>query len=86
MVARAMPMIFAASVGDLLHKGSLRNLLNPKKPSPSDYQDIQPMGQRVLNLLGFHTITRIGKTFHFVAALEAPQVGGNVLVSIAEIM
>jgi len=71
--------------GDLLHKGSLRNLLNPQKPPPSDYQDIQQWGQSTLNLLSFHTITRIGKAFHFVVALDAPQVGGNVLVSIAEI-
>jgi hypothetical protein len=70
--------------GDLLHKGSLRNLLNPQKLPPSDYQDIQQWGQNVLNLLSFHTISRLGKTFHFVAALEASQVGGNVLVSIAE--
>lgn len=70
--------------GDVLHKGSLRNLLGPQRSSPSDYQDIQQWGQKVLNLLSFHTISRIGKTFHLVTALEAPQIGGNVLVSIAE--
>lgn len=70
--------------GDLLHKGNLRNLLKPQKPPPSDYRDIQQWGQRVLNLLSFHTITRVGKTFHFVTVLEAQQANGNVLVSIAE--
>jgi hypothetical protein len=70
--------------GDLLHKGSLRSLLNPKQPPPSDYQDIQHWGQNVLNLLSFHSISRIGGNFHLVTALEAQQVGGNVLVSVAE--
>ena len=69
--------------GALLHKGNLRNLLNPQKP-PSDYQDIQHWGQNILNLLSFHTISRTGGNFHLVTALEAPQFGGHVLVSVAE--
>jgi hypothetical protein len=70
--------------GDELHRGSLRNLLNPKNQPPSDFRDVQHWGQKILNLLSVHLISRIGGNFHLVTALEAPQVGGNVLVSLAE--
>lgn len=70
--------------GDVLHRGSLRRLLDPKNQSPTDFLDIQHWGQKVLNLLSVHIISRIGGNFHLVVALEAPQVGGNVLVSVAE--
>ncbi|MDR3450929.1 MAG: hypothetical protein P4M15_14525 [Alphaproteobacteria bacterium] len=70
--------------GDALHRGSLRNLLNRKSQPPADFQDIQRWGQKILNLLSFHIISRVGGNFHLVAALEAAQVGGNVLVSVAE--
>jgi hypothetical protein len=71
--------------GDVLHRGSLRRLLDPRKLPPADLVDIQHWGQKILNLLSFHTISRIGGDFHLVTALEAPQVGGNVLVSVAEL-
>jgi hypothetical protein len=69
--------------GDVLHRGSLRRMLDPRNLSSTDFQDIQRWGQKVLNLLSFHTISRIGGDFHLLAALEAPQVGGKVLVSVA---
>jgi len=77
-------MLYGKS-GDVLHRGSLQRLLNPKHQPPPDFQDIQHWGQKILNLLSFHTISRVGGNFHFVTALEAPQVGGNVLVSLAEL-
>jgi hypothetical protein len=70
--------------GDVLHRGSLRNLLNPKNQPQANFEDIQHWGQKILNLLGVHHISRIGGNFHFVTMLAAEQVGGNVLVSIAE--
>lgn len=70
--------------GDVLHRGSLRELLDPKSQPPADFRDIQNWGQKILNLLSVHLISRIGGNFHFVVALEAQQVGGNVLVSVAE--
>lgn len=70
--------------GYVLHRGSLRNLLNPKNQPPADFQHIEHWGQKILNLLSLHTISRIGGNFHLVTALEAPQAGGNVLVSVAE--
>jgi hypothetical protein len=71
-------------VGDVLHRGSLRELLDPKSEAPTDFRDIQDWGQKILNLLSVHLISRAGGDFHFVVALEAPQAGGNVLVSVAE--
>jgi hypothetical protein len=70
--------------GDALHRGSLRQLLDPKNQPPADFRDIQEWGQKILNLLSSHVISRVGGSFHFVVALQASQVGGNVLVSIAQ--
>jgi hypothetical protein len=70
--------------GDALHRGSLRQLLDPKNQPPADFRDIQDWGQKILNLLSVHLISRVGGNFHFLVALEAQQVGGNVLVSLAE--
>ena len=77
-------MTLYGKCGDVLHRGSLRRLLNPKNQLPPDFQDIQGWGQKILNLLSVHTIQRIGGNFLFLTVLEAPQVGGNVLVSLAE--
>jgi hypothetical protein len=62
----------------------MQHLLNPKNQPPADFRDIQHWGQKILNLLSVHIISRVGGNFHLVTALEAPQVGGNVLVSLAE--
>lgn len=70
--------------GDALHRGDLRSLFDPKSQHTAGFQDIQEWGQKIINLLSVHLISRIGGHFHFVVALEAPQVGGKVLVSIAE--
>jgi hypothetical protein len=70
--------------GDALHRGSLRHLLDPKNQPPADFRDIQEWGQKVLNLLSVHLISRVGGKFHFLVALEAAQAGGKVLVSVAE--
>jgi hypothetical protein len=75
---------FYGKCGDALHRGNLRKLLDPKNRPPADFRDIQEWGQKILNLLSFHLISRIGGKFHFVVALEAAQVSGNVLVSLAE--
>jgi len=70
--------------GGVLHKGSLRKLIKPKSPLQINFPEINQVGQKVLNLLSVHTISRIGGRFHFLTFLEAAQVNGNVLVSIAE--
>ncbi len=63
---------------------SLQQLLAPKSQSPNDFRDIQEWGQKILNLLSVHLISRREGKFHLIVLLEAAQTGGNVLVSIAE--
>lgn len=70
--------------GDVLHRGSLRDLLDPKNQPPTDFRDIQGWGQKIVNLLSVRLISRVAGNFHFLVALEASQTGGNVLVSVAE--
>jgi hypothetical protein len=70
--------------GEILHKGSLQRLTSSNQTRRLDFLDINEGGQKTLNLLNVHRISRLGNRFHFIVALVAPQVGGNVLVSIAE--
>jgi len=70
--------------GDALHKGNLRQLLDPKNQPTADFRDIQEWGQKILNLLSVHLISRREGKFHLLVVLEASQTGGNVLVSVAE--
>ena len=69
--------------GDVLHKGTLNRIINPA-PFRMDYQDIMESGQKILNLMSVHRISRFGGKFHFVIALEHRDVGGNVSGWIAE--
>jgi hypothetical protein len=70
--------------GGALHKGNLRQLLDPKNQTPPDFHDIQEWGQKILNLLSVHLISRREGNFHLLVVLEASQTGGNVLVSVVE--
>jgi hypothetical protein len=70
--------------GDALHKGNLRQLLDPKNQPPAEFRDIQEWGQKILNLLSVHLVSRREGKFHLLVVLEASQTGGNVLVSVAE--
>ena len=70
--------------GNALHRGNLQDLFGPKNQPPAGFQDIQEWGQKIVNLLSVHLISRISGDFHFVVVLEASQIGGGVLVSIAE--
>jgi hypothetical protein len=70
--------------GDVLHKGSLRRLVAPKSPIQNGYPDVSMWGQKMMNLLSAHLMSRVGGDFHLVVFLSSPQVSGNVLVSVAE--
>ncbi len=70
--------------GDFLHRGGLKQLASPKVTGPVDFQALNDPGQKILDLLSVHLISRIGGNFHFLVALSAVQVDGDVLVSIAE--
>ncbi len=66
--------------GDVLHKGNLRNLISSKTPAQTNFLDINNWGQKMLNLLSAHRITRLGSRFGFLTFLEVTQKGGNVQV------
>lgn len=70
--------------GDVLHKGSLRRLITPKSPVQHSFPEVTKWGQKILNLLSVHTISRVGGNFHLLTFLSAQQKGGNVLVVVAE--
>jgi hypothetical protein len=69
--------------GDVLHKGTLDRIISPL-PFRMDYHDIVDYGQKLLNLMSIHRISRIGGKFHFVVALQHTDEGGNVTGWIAE--
>lgn len=77
-----------AKCGSVLHKGSLRRLLRINMtPEPDPYREIRFWGQKLLNLLTAHRISRIGNRFHFLAFLNLTAPGSNqgaVQVAIAE--
>jgi hypothetical protein len=71
--------------GDVLHKGNLRRLLSPKTVSAErPYAEITEWGQKMLDLLSGHRISRIGRRFHLLAFLQVDPLGGAVQVAIAE--
>jgi hypothetical protein len=69
--------------GDVLHKGRLPRIILPPVQS-NDQQEVQRWGQKILNLLSSHRITRLGGNLHFLILLEVKSAGGNVQVAIAE--
>jgi hypothetical protein len=77
-----------AKCGSILHKGSLRRLLAINMTSePEPYREISFWGQKLLNLLSAHRISRIGNRFHFLAFLNVNAPGSDqatVQVAIAE--
>jgi hypothetical protein len=70
--------------GDYLHRGGIKQLASPKVTGVVDFRRITEPGQKMLDLLSIHLISRRNATFNFLVASSASQVGGDVLVSIAE--
>ena len=75
---------FWGRCGDFLHRGGIKQLASPKITGTTDFRKITEPGQKILDLLSTHLISRRNAKFHFLVALSAPQVGGDVLVNIAE--
>lgn len=70
--------------GDVLHRGNLRKLISPKTTLHASYRDISDWGQKILNLLSAHRITRRGSRAGLLTFLEVTQKGGNVQVGFFE--
>jgi hypothetical protein len=75
-----------ARCGSILHKGRLRNLLTIKmNPEENAYQEPIMWGQKILNLLHAHMISRVGNHFHILASLRLiPPDQASIQVAIAE--
>jgi hypothetical protein len=67
--------------GDVLHKGSLRNLLRPNEVTAEGLGGVRKWGQKLVNLINQHRIGLIGGN-HIVCALKDQN--GNVNVSFAQ--
>jgi hypothetical protein len=77
-----------ARCGSVLHKGNLRKLLAINMtPNDDAYEEIGVWGQKLLNLLSAHKISRVGNRLHFLAFLNLVAPGSNqatITVAIAE--
>jgi hypothetical protein len=77
-----------ARCGSILHKGRLHNLLRiDMAAEPDPYREISFWGQKIMNLLTVHRISRLGNRFHFLAFLNLTVPGSNqatISVTIAE--
>jgi hypothetical protein len=60
--------------------GRIGSLAEGSRLSPGD----AAKKARISTGVHIHIISRVGGNFHLVTVLETPQVGGNVLVSLAE--
>jgi len=66
--------------GSILHKGNISRL-KARPPDIVDFRDVEEWGQKILNLLLAHKISRIGGRIHFITLLN--DINGNVAVAIA---
>jgi hypothetical protein len=68
--------------GDVLHRGSLKNLVSPNQVLLQGFDGVRQWGQKLVTLLSQHRIGLLGGNAHFVCALADAQ--GNVNVVLAE--
>jgi hypothetical protein len=77
-----------AKCGSVLHKGNLHRLLTINMtPEADPFREITRWGQKMINLLTAHRISRVGNRFHLLAFLNLTAPGSNqatVQVAIAE--
>jgi hypothetical protein len=45
--------------GDILHKGNIKKLLSPKPPIQANFPEVSKWANKVVRLLGMHTIARL---------------------------
>lgn len=68
--------------GEVLHRGSLKNLVSPNRVLLQGFDGVREWGQKLVTLLSQHRIDLLSGNVHFVCALADVQ--GNVNVAIAE--
>lgn len=73
-----LPQIWA-KCGDVLHRGSLKNLIKAKNAVQNEFADVVEWGQKIANLLNNHRIVTLGNEYAFVTLLH----DGNGEVKVA---
>lgn len=70
--------------GEMLHRGSVRNLLKGQFPTQYNFPEIAAKGQRILDLLSNHILVMKSGDAMFVCMLANAEDNNNVQVAIAE--
>ena len=70
-----------AKCGNILHRGSLKNLVKAKSPVQTTFADLDDWGRKISNLLSNHRIMRQDRKFVFITLLAH---GPEVQVAIGE--
>ncbi|MBR0925737.1 hypothetical protein JQ561_03890 [Bradyrhizobium diazoefficiens] len=68
---------------NLIHRGSVSKLLQPKSPCSSDLHEIEEWTLKIMNLLRHHTIGHHGGQSHMFCLMENPHEGNCVQVAFA---
>src|SRR5690606_18389345 len=76
-----LPQIWA-KCGDVLHRGSLKNLIKAKNPVQNEFADVVEWGQKIANLLNNHRIVTLGNEYAFVTSLHDGN--GDVMVALGQ--
>lgn len=76
-----LPQIWA-KCGDVLHRGSLKNLIRAKNPVQDEFADVVEWGQKIANLLNNHRIVTLGNEYAFVTLLQDGN--GDVMVALGQ--
>ncbi len=76
-----LPQIWA-KCGDVLHRGSLKNLIKAKSPVQNEFADVVEWGLKITNLLSNHRIVTIGNEYAFVTLLHDGN--GDVIVALGK--
>lgn len=77
-------VLYGRVCGNVLHKGSLKNLMKPVPPVQKNFPALMEPAQRLANLLSIHRISLLGNTRQFMCWLEYAPRGGRVHVAIAD--
>lgn len=71
--------------GDILHRSGVKDLRSSPNRDRIGVADINHWGQRMLDLMGEHVISRAGHEFHILAGMSWTELGGAVDVHIAAV-
>lgn len=71
-----------ARTGDVLHRGSLKNLVKAEEPVENEFVEVVDWGQKLANLLNNHRIVTLGNEWAFITLLKDGN--GNVKCALGQ--